>query len=467
MGQATSNTEVLVIGAGPGGYVAAIRAAQLGYEVTLVDKKGELGGMCLHHGCIPSKSLIHAVNLYYQLKHADAIGVSGNLELNFTKTQEWKQSVIDTLHNGIQGLCKKHHIRVISALARFQTPTRVILEGEDLEFNALEFRHCIIATGSTPKSIPGVDFGGRILSSREVLELQNVPKTFCVIGGGYIGVELGSMLAKAGSQVTIVEAGESILAVIDKEFSAVAQKRLQEQDITLLLSTPVESVRQEEDAVYVKTGGVEQRYDYCLIAVGHRPVTETLQLDLAGVEVDERGFIKVDEQCKTAAKHIYAVGDVTGGVMLAHKASAQGKVAAEAIAGKPTAFEPQAIPAVIFTDPEIASVGLRESEAKQQYGDKLKVGTFPFAALGKALAITEAEGFVKVLTDDQGVILGVHGVGPGVTDYISEAALAIEMGATAEDLALTIHPHPTLSESLAEASEALLGHAIHLYQPGK
>jgi len=467
MGQATSNTEVLVIGAGPGGYVSAIRAAQLGYDVTLVDKAGELGGMCLHHGCIPSKALIHAVNLYYQVRHADKIGITANATLDFAKTHEWKQSVISQLYTGIKALCDKHSIRVIKATARFQTPTRAILEGEDLEFNAIEFRHCIIATGSAPRSIPGIEFGGRILSSKELLELNRVPQSLCVIGGGYIGVELGTMLSKAGSKVTIVEAGDSILGVIDKEFSTVAQQRLSTQGITVLLGTAVEAVTQEEGSVIVKTSGTEKRYDYCLIAIGHKPITQGLQLDLAGVKTDDKGFIIVNEQCKTSAQHIYAVGDVTGGVMLAHKASAQGKVAAENIAGQPSAFDPQGIPAVIFTDPEIASVGLRETEARERYGDAIKIGKFPFAALGKALAITEPEGFIKIITDANDVIIGVHGVGPGVTDYISEAALAMEMGATAQDLALTIHPHPTLSESLSEASEALLGHAIHIYQPKK
>lgn len=465
MGQSMHTTEVLVIGAGPGGYVAAIRAAQLGYDVTLVDKAGELGGMCLHHGCIPSKALIHAMNLFWDAREAEKIGLRVEASVDFSKTQEWKQSVISQLSDGIQHLCDKHEITIIQASAAFQNKNQVVLHGEDLDVNGVEFRYCIVATGSRPRELPWAPYGGRILSSREALQLDHVPERFCVVGGGYIGIELGVMLRKAGSEVTIVEGSDSILGVVEPELAQVAAKRLGALGVDLRTSSKVEKVEQRDEDVVVSAGGEDVVADQVLVAIGHVPFTDGLQLELAGVETDDRGFVSVDAQCRTSADHIYAVGDVTGGVMLAHKASAQGRVAAEAIAGEPSAFEPQAIPAVIFSDPEIASVGLREADARERYGDDVRVGQFPFSALGKALAITRTEGFVKVIADSEGVLLGVHGVGPGVTDYISEMALALEMGATAEDLSLTIHPHPTLSESLSEASEALLGKAIHIYQP--
>lgn len=465
MGQQVTETEVLIIGAGPGGYVAAIRAAQLGFDVMLVDRAGELGGMCLHHGCIPSKALIHAMNVLTNAKNAKKMGINAEcITLDYSRTQVWKQEVIEQLHQGIAGLCDKHGIRVVKAFARFQNPERVILEGEDLEFNAVEFRHCVIATGSRPRELPWAPFGSRILSSKEVLELDHVPESFCVVGGGYIGIELGAMFAKAGSKVSVLEASPTILGAVELELAEVALRHLTGMGIDVHVNTKVESIEERDGHVHVKAGAVELDAEYVLVAIGHVPVSHSLQLDLAGVELDELGFIVIDEQCRTSAKHIFAVGDVTGGVMLAHKASAQGKVAAEVIADKPAAFEPQAIPAVIFSDPEIASVGLREAEAIERYGP-VQVGKFPFKALGKALAISQEQGFVKIIASKEGVILGVHAVGPGVTDYISEAALALEMGATAEDLAMTIHPHPTLAESFSEASEALLGVAIHLFQP--
>lgn len=467
MGQSMHTTEVCVIGAGPGGYVAAIRAAQLGYDVTLIDKAGELGGLCLHHGCIPSKALIHAMNLYHEAKVAQSIGITfSDAQLELPKTMAWKQGVIDQLAKGIQYLCDKHSITVIKAQAQFQNPNQVVLQGEGLETNGVEFRYAIIATGSTPRELPWAAFGGRILSSREVLQLQEVPKKFCVVGGGYIGIELGVMLQKAGSEVTIIEGGERILGVVEPELADVASQRIKELGVTLRTSAKVETIEERDEQVFVKARGEEEGFDQVLVAIGHVPVTQGLQLELAGVALNERGFVEVDEQCRTNVSHIYAVGDVTGGVMLAHKASAQGRVAAEAIADLPSAFEPAAIPAVIFSDPEIASVGLREEEARELYDD-IKTGTFPYSALGRALAIQQSEGFVKIISDSQGVILGVHGVGPGITDYIAEMSLALEMGALAEDVARTIHPHPTLSESFSEVAEALMGEAIHLYQPKK
>lgn len=467
IGQTIATTEVLVIGAGPGGYVAAIRAAQLGYSVMMVDRAGELGGMCLYHGCIPSKALIHAVDLYHVAKNSEKIGIIGaSLGLDFGKTQEWKESVIQRLAAGIADLCKRHNIQVVKADAHFVSPNQVGLVGEGLDYNTIEFRYCIIATGSKPRALPNAAFGGNILSSRELLELKQVPKTLCVIGGGYIGIELGVMLAKAGSKVTVIEGLPSILGAVEPELAQVAAKRLEKLGVVVKTNTKLDSIENTQNGVRLVAGGQTEEFEKALVAIGHIPVTDSLQLNMAGVTLNERGFITIDNQCRTSVKQIYAVGDVTGGVMLAHKASAQGKVAAEAIAEKPVAFEPQAIPAVIFSDPEIASVGIRTEEAIKQYNE-IKVGTFPFAALGKALTINETEGFVKIISDKNGVILGLHAVGPGVTDYISEVTLAIEMGATAEDIASTIHPHPTLGESIAEASEALLGQAIHLYQPKK
>ena len=459
-------TEVLVIGAGPGGYVAAIRAAQLGYDVTMIDKAGELGGMCLHHGCIPTKAMIHAAQLYHDATHAQELGILLSGSFDMAKMQAWKRSVVTRLAAGIAELCRKYEIRVIKASARFVNPTQVVVEGDSLDFNTIEFRYCVIATGSRPKALPGMPFGGRILSSRETIELEKTPSTVCVIGGGYIGIELGKMLRKAGSTVTIMESASGILTLVDPEISAIAMRRLGAIGVEVLVNTKPEKIEATEQDVRITVNGQVRAFEYLLVAVGHAPVTDGLQLNAAGVTLDERGFIIIDKQCKTSTHNIFAVGDVTGGMMLAHKAFAQGKVAAEVIAGQPSTFEPACIPAVIFSDPEIGTVGMREEEARKAYGN-IKVGTFPFAALGKAMAENATEGFVKIITNVDGVVLGVHAVGPGVTDYISEAALAIEMGAKAEDIASTIHPHPTLGESIAEAAEALLGKSIHTFQAKK
>ena len=467
MGQSMHTTEVLVIGAGPGGYTAAIRAAQLGYDVTLVDAKGELGGMCLHHGCIPTKSLIHAVDVFYNTKEASELGINyDNLSLDYSQTVSWKDSVVKKLAGGIKHLCDKHNITVIKAFARFQNKNQVVLEGEDLDVNGVEFRYAIVATGSKPRELPWAPYGGRVLRSWDVITLTEVPKSLCVVGGGYIGIEIGMMMAKAGSQVTIIEGSDRILGVVEPELAELAAKQAVKLGIDLRLETKVESVQSGDDSVTVTAKGEEVVADYALVAIGHVPVND-LQLELAGIKLSDNGFIVVDEQCKTSTDNIFAVGDVAGGVMLAHKASAQGKVAAEVIAGLPAAFDPVSVPVVVFSDPEIGSVGLLESEAQEQYGDDIKVGVFPYAALGKAVSINHTEGLIKFVSDKDGVLLGVHGAGPGLTNYIAEMGLALEMGATAEDIALTIHPHPTLSESLNEAAESLMGQAIHLYQPKK
>ncbi len=464
IGQTVATTEVLVIGAGPGGYVAAIRLAQLGYEVMLADKAGELGGMCLHHGCIPSKALIHATDVLYTAQRAQKIGISGQLTLNFPTTQQWKHEVINKLADGIGGLCKRHGIRVVKGEISFQSSTVAIVRGENLDFNAIEFRYAIIATGSKPRPLASAPFGGNILSSREAIELDHIPATLAVIGGGYIGIELGGMFAKAGSKVTVLENTDSVLALLEPEVNAAAVKRLQSIGIDIRVNAAVERAESTADGAIVVSAGQTLSFSKVLVAIGHAPITDNLQVEMAGIQKNEKGFIPVDAQCRTNVRNIYAVGDVTGGVMLAHKASAQGRVAAEAIAGKPVAFEPRGIPAVVFSDPEIAMVGLRTKEAVAEYGE-VRVGTFPFSALGRALAIDEPDGFVKIISTKEGVVIGVHAIGPGVSDIVSEAALAIEMGARAEDIALTIHPHPTLGESLAEAAEALLGQSIHIYQP--
>jgi dihydrolipoamide dehydrogenase len=466
IGQTIKTTEVLVIGAGPGGYVAAIRAAQLGYDVTLVDKAGELGGLCLHHGCIPTKTLIHAVHLYHTAANASQLGINLQGTIDFPKTQQWKRSVVQRLASGIGDLCKKHGIGVVKGTARFVNPNQVMVEGENLEYNTIEFRYCIIATGSRPRAFPGLSFGGRVLSSREAIELETPPQSLCVIGGGYIGIEIGKMFRKAGSAVTVLESTPHILSVIEPELGEVAHERLKSLNVEVVTETKPENIRPDAEGVTVAIKGQDRRFSHLLVAIGHAPYSEGLGLEAASLHVDEHGFLAVDKQCRTNVRHIYAVGDITGGMMLAHKASAQGKVAAEAIAGKPSAFEPACIPAVVFTDPEIGTVGLREEEARKQYPDCIVV-KFPFSALGKAHVVNETKGFVKFVTTKEGLVLGVHAAGPGVTDYIAEAALAIEFGATAEDIAATIHPHPTLGESMAEAAEAILGRAIHLYQARK
>ncbi|MBX6396048.1 MAG: dihydrolipoyl dehydrogenase [Alicyclobacillaceae bacterium] len=465
VGEFTTEVDLLIIGGGPGGYVAAIRAAQLGKKVTLVERDN-LGGVCLNVGCIPSKALIAAAHQYESVQKLDQMGISvSDVKLDFAKVQAWKQSVVDKLTGGVASLLKGNKVEVVKGEALFANDREVrVVNG--YEANRYRFQQCIIATGSRPIELKALPFGGRVISSTEALALPEVPKRLVVIGGGYIGIELSSVFAKFGAEVTVLEGTDSILPTFEKEAVRFVERRLKKNKVTIVTSAMVQGVEETANGVVVTASvkGEERRYeaDYALVTVGRRPNTDELGLDLAGVRVDEKGFIQVDKQGRTSVPHIFAIGDVVPGPALAHKASYEGKVAAEVAAGHSSEVDYKVIPAVVFSDPEIATVGLTESEAKEK-GIEVAVGKFPFAANGRALTLADAEGFVKVVADkSSGEVLGVQIVGPEASDLIAEAALAIEMGATLEDIALTIHAHPTLGEIIMEAAEVGLGRPVHI-----
>lgn len=464
VGEFTTEVDVLVIGAGPGGYVAAIRAAQLGKSVVVVDKD-ELGGVCLNRGCIPSKALITAAAQYESMQNASQMGIAAeNVSVDFSKVQKWKDEITSRLTGGVASLLKGNNAQVVKGEALFVNEREVrVIDGYNVD--RYRFNHCIIATGSRPIELKPFPFGGRILSSTEALELKEIPKSLIVIGGGYIGIELGQTFAKFGSKVTVLEGTDTILPGFESEMSRWVSRNLRKLNVDVVTEAMAQKAEQTETDVTVTytVQGEEKSVtaDYVLVTVGRRPNTDELGLEAINMEMDERGFIKVDHQCKTSVDNIYAIGDIVHGPALAHKASYEGKVAAEAIAGHPSAVDYQAIPAVVFSDPELASVGLTETEAKEK-GYDVVVGRFPYAANGRALTMNAADGFVKLIGDQQtGLVIGGQIVGPEASNLIAEIGLAIEMGATLEDIALTIHAHPTLGEIAMEAAEGALGRAIH------
>jgi dihydrolipoamide dehydrogenase len=467
VGDLAQEVDVLVIGAGPGGYVAAIRAAQLGRSVTIVDKDA-LGGVCLNRGCIPSKAIISAAERYMHIKEADQVGieVSGDVKVNMPRLIEWKNGVVKKLTGGVKSLLKGNKVDIVYGEAYFSGPNSVRISNEESS-QTYKFNDVIIATGSRPAELKVLPFDGkRILSSTEALNLHEVPKRLVVVGGGYIGLELGTAYAKLGAEVTILEGTKSLLPGTDPALTKMVTRKLKKLGVTVVTEAMVQGGEANGDEVTVRAtvNGEEKTYtaDYCLVSVGRRPNTDELGLDIAGVERDERGFIKIDNQCRTNVEHIYAIGDCAGGVLLAHKASYEAKVAAEAMCGVSSAIDYQAMPFVIFSDPEIAYTGLTESQAKEEGYDPI-VSRFAFQANGRALSMNNADGFVQVVADrETKQLLGVQIVGPEASTLISEAVFALEMGANAEDLALTIHPHPTLPETIMEAAEGVFGNAIHM-----
>ncbi|GAB6990052.1 dihydrolipoyl dehydrogenase [Paenibacillus pini] len=471
VGDASLDIDTLVIGAGPGGYVAAIRAAQLGQKVIIVDKS-EVGGVCLNRGCIPSKALIAAAHQYESAQHGEAFGVTvENVKVDFTKTQEFKESVVKKLTGGVAGLLKGNKVEVFNGECMF------ISENEARCFNEHEspryrFKNCIIATGSRPIELKAFPFGGRIMSSTEALSLPEIPKSLVVIGGGYIGAELGQMFSKFGTKVTIIEGLDSVLNGFDPDMVKLVVKNMTKTGVEIITKAKAESAEQTEKDVTVKYSvngeTKEVTADYLLVTVGRRPNTDgDLGLDLVGIEMDDRGLVKVDHQGRTNKPNIFAIGDIVAGPALAHKASYEGKVAAEAISGEASAVDYKCIPAVAFVDPECASVGLTEKEAKEK-GHKVNVAKFPFAGNGRALSLNSPDGFVKMISDEEsGLVLGCHIAGIEASNLIAELGLAIEMGATLEDIALTIHAHPTLGELISETAELALGNPIHVIAPRK
>jgi dihydrolipoamide dehydrogenase len=468
VGDASVEIDVLVIGGGPGGYVAAIRAAQLGKSVLLVEKD-QLGGVCLNRGCIPSKALISAAHQYESMHRSSSIGISAEgVKVDFAKVQEWKNGIIQKMtgDRGIGALIRKNKIELFRGEAMFinEHEARVFNDNETARY---KFNHCIIATGSRPIELKAFPFGGRVLSSTEALELREIPKSMIVIGGGYIGIELGQTYAKFGTKVTVLEGSDSILPGFEKELSQLVARNLKNAGVEVFTEAMAQGCEKTDSDVTVTftVKGEEKKVtaDYVLVTVGRRPNTDgELGLDLINLEMGERGLIKIGDQCQTSIPHIYAIGDIVPGPALAHKASYEGKVAAEAIAGLPSVIDYKCIPAVVFSDPEIASVGLTEAEAKKA-GYNVAVGKFPYVANGRALSMNSAEGFVKLVGDKEtGLLLGAQIVGSEASNLIAEMGLAIEMGATVEDVALTIHAHPTLGEMVMEAADVALGHPIHI-----
>jgi dihydrolipoamide dehydrogenase len=465
VGSVSRGCQVVVIGAGPGGYVAAIRLAQLGKDVVLVERDASLGGVCLNVGCIPSKAMIHAADLAHEVRHAERMGLSvQGLEVDLPKLVAWKDGIVARLTSGVGTLCSKNGVEVVRGEARFLSDRRVsVATGEGpLE---IEFEQAVIATGSRPLELPGFPYDGvRVIGSTEALSLQAVPPRLVVIGAGYIGLELGSVYAKLGSEVAVIEFLPRVAPNLDPEVGKLLTRRLKKLGVALHLEHRAEAFEAGEPAVVVARGpgGAEMRLeaDLVMVTVGRVPNSQGLGLEAAGVAVDGKGFITVDDRQRTSAAGIYAIGDVAGGALLAHKAYQEAKVAAEVIAGEPAAFD-NAVPAVIYTDPEVAWVGLGEAEARS-LGHEVVTGTFPFSASGRAMSLDSTEGFVKVVAEAGSKrLLGVVAVGRGVSELVAEGTLALEMGAFLEDLALTIHPHPTMSEALQEAVEAALGRAVH------
>ncbi|HLR07802.1 MAG TPA: dihydrolipoyl dehydrogenase [Bacillota bacterium] len=457
-------TDTLVVGAGPGGYVAAIRAAQKGQKVTIVEK-GNLGGVCLNVGCIPSKALIRAGHMSEQARGNEELGIkTENVSIDFSKVQEWKGSVIKKLTSGVESLLKGNKVDIIKGEVYFVDKNKVRVMDEK-HSQTYTFNNCIIATGSTPIEIPNLKFSDRILDSTGALNLKEIPEKMVVVGGGYIGVELGSAYANFGTEVTILEGTKEILGSFEKQMTQLVKKRLKQKGVNIVTEAMAKGAEELDDGVKVtyEVNGNEETIeaDYVLVTVGRKPNTEDIGLEQVGIEMDDKGLIKIDKQCRTNIDNIYAIGDVVEGLPLAHKASYEGKVAAEAISGEKSEIDYIGIPSVVFSDPELASVGYTEQEAKDA-GYKVKAAKFPFAANGRALSLNDTDGFLKLITrEEDGLVIGGQIAGPNASDMIAELGLAIEAGMTAEDIALTIHAHPTLGEMTMEAAEAALGTPIH------
>jgi len=453
--------QVVVIGAGPGGYTAAFRAADLGLNVVLIEKHATLGGVCLNVGCIPSKALLHSAKVIDEAKSMEKHGVSfGEPTIDIDKIREYKNGVVNQLTRGLSGMAKMRKVNVIQGVAKFESSNSLSVASES-GVQMVNFENCIIAAGSRVVQLPFLPEDPRIIDSTGALELKDIPEKMLVIGGGIIGLEMATVYRALGAEITIVEMFDQLIPAADKDVVKVLHRYVKKQYDSIMLETSVTKVEAKDDGLWVTFEGKKapkepQRFDRILSAVGRRPNADKLNLDAAGVQADERGFISVDKQLKTNVANIYAIGDLVGQPMLAHKATHEAHVAAEVIAGKKHAFEPQCIPSVAYTDPEIAWVGLTEKEAKEK-GIEYSTGVFPWAASGRAIGVGRTEGFSKTLYDKNHRIIGAAAVGVNAGELIAEMGLAIEMGCEAEDIALTIHAHPTLSESFAFSAEAYEG----------
>jgi dihydrolipoamide dehydrogenase len=466
--------KIAVIGGGPGGYAAAFLAADLGMDVTLIDKEKNPGGVCLYRGCIPSKALLHVAKLINETREASAWGIDfGEPKINLERLRAWKNEVVGKMTGGLGILSKQRKINYIQGTAGFVNSSILkieILNGETKEY---EFDKIIIATGSVISSIPSLNIDSRrLLNSTSALDLPDIPKSLLVIGGGYIGLELGSVYSALGTKVSVVEMTPGLLPGADRDLVIYLAKRIEKSFDKVMLNSKVMELKESGDSITVKIqaqdGAVSEiNYDYVLMSIGRRPETKGLGLENTKVKVNQKGWVEVNKQLQTNDPNIYAIGDIAGEPMLAHKASHEGRTAVEHIAGHKVAFEPLAIPAVVFTDPEIAWAGLTEIQAKEKNVSYV-TAKFPWAASGRATTLGRSDGVSKLLIDpDTERILGIGICGPGAGELIAEGVLAIEMGANASDLKLTIHPHPTLSESLMEAAEVFFGQSTHVYRPKK
>jgi len=459
MSKTLDKAALVVIGAGPGGYAAAFKAADLGLEVTIVDPEQNPGGVCLHRGCIPSKAFLHAAKLIRETEEAGAMGLSYTKpKLDIAKLTAWKDGIVETLTGGLGGKVKQKKIRHVRGRATFSGTNELAIELVEGGQATMAFDQAILATGSRPALPPFVsELSDRIIDSTGALSPTSVPGSLLVIGGGYIGLELGSVYAALGSKISVVEMLPQLMTGADRDLVSQVKRRLDKQFEAIMVNTKVLGLKEQKNGVMVtfedkKGEQSKKRFDQVLVSVGRRPNVENLGLEAAGIEVAD-GFVKVDALRRTTTAGIFAIGDITGQPMLAHKATHEGYVAAEVAAGKTAAFEPRCIPAVCFTDPEVAWVGLTETEAKVQKR-KVKTAKIPWRSIGRTLTLGRDDGLTKVIIDPEtDQVLGVGLAGPGAGELISEAALAIEMAARWQDLALTIHPHPTLSESIMEAAE--------------
>ncbi len=474
MSNGQTKTRVVVIGGGPGGYPAAFYAADLGMDVTLIDLEENPGGVCLYRGCIPSKALLHAARVLHEARDAAEFGITfAKPQIDVDKLRAWKDSVVARLTGGVGQMRGLRNVKGIQGRARFTGPTSVAIENAEGKTDSLDFDYAILATGSRPTMIPLFDIGSeRVLDSTSALDLPEVPKRMLVVGGGYIGLEMTTVYAALGSKVTVVEMLPQLLPGADKDLVSPVAKSIGNLTEKVMLNTRVTELKEQKSGLRVtfednKGETTSDMFDRVLVSIGRRPLSADLGLETTRVVVNDRGFVEIDTQRRTAEPTIFAIGDVAGDPMLAHKATHEGVVAVEAIAGKKTIFDKRAIPAVVFTDPELAWTGLTEAEAKEQ-GLKVKVSKFPWGASGRAITLARTDGVTKIIADpDTERILGVGITGVNAGDLIAEATLAIEMGATVTDLMLTVHPHPTLSETLMEAAEVYHGHSPHFFQKKK
>jgi dihydrolipoamide dehydrogenase len=470
----TNSSNVAVVGAGPGGYAAAFLAADLGMTVTLIDPEVNPGGVCLYRGCIPSKALLHVAKLIEESHQAKDWGIEfAAPKIDLVRLRGWKENVVKKLTGGLGVLSKQRKVKYVQGKAAFENSTALRIAKSDGTEEKLEFDRIIVATGSRPAIVPALKIDSqRMMDSTGALNLEGIPGTLLVVGGGYIGLELGSVYAALGTRVTVVEMLSGLLPGADRDLVAPLHKRLEKMFESILLNTTVASVKDEGSGIRASLKGQdgnaqEKVFDRVLVSVGRKPNSEIPGLEKTRVQVGQRGFIQVNKQLQTDDPSIYAIGDVVGEPMLAHKAMHEGRTAVEAIAGHKVAFEPNAIPAVVFTDPEVAWCGLTETQAQNE-NREVKVTKFPWAASGRAITLDRPEGLTKLLIDSQTErVLGVGIVGVGAGEMIAEGVLAMEMSALAKDVALTIHPHPTLSETVMESAEVFFGTSTDIYRPKK